>query len=283
MMQIVDALNEDGLLRYWGFSYGTVLGATVAAMFPDRMDKVVLDGVVNPHSYYSGIDLEAPQDTDKVSAGFFEGCAANPKLCPLASPNVTADSLSQQFNDFLQDLKYNPVTLDLINYRNVRDLYFSRLYSPSTWPVLAKLMSSLLSSNYTAALDTLQELMSPELFQSPPPQEALSGIQCGDSAQRAEKLADVQPLVDEYKKTSQVAGERLVAYGLMCLQWQFEAKERYTGDFNVSTKNPLLIASNKFDPVTPLASAQNVTATFEGSVLIQNSGYGVSPCVSGTR
>lgn len=71
MMQIVDALGEDGLLRYYGtlksalgmarviltcvgFSYGTALGATVAAMFPDRMDKVVLDGVLNIDQYYSG-------------------------------------------------------------------------------------------------------------------------------------------------------------------------------------------------------------------------------------
>lgn len=37
-----------------GFSYGTVLGATVASMFPDRMDKVILDGVMNPHEYYHG-------------------------------------------------------------------------------------------------------------------------------------------------------------------------------------------------------------------------------------
>ena len=54
LMQIVDALDEDGMLRYWGFSYGTALGETVAAMFPDRMDKVVLDGVLNPEQYWSG-------------------------------------------------------------------------------------------------------------------------------------------------------------------------------------------------------------------------------------
>ena len=73
MMQIVDALNEDGLLRYWGqsvsfqmkeitiltllvgFSYGTALGTAVAAMFPERMDKIVLDGVLNPTQYWSGL------------------------------------------------------------------------------------------------------------------------------------------------------------------------------------------------------------------------------------
>jgi len=51
-MRVVDVLEEDGLLHYWAPSYGTLLGATVAAMFPDKIDKMVLDGVVNPTLYY---------------------------------------------------------------------------------------------------------------------------------------------------------------------------------------------------------------------------------------
>lgn len=52
LISVVDALGEDGLLRFWGFSYGTTLGATVSAMFPERIDKMILDGVQNPHEYY---------------------------------------------------------------------------------------------------------------------------------------------------------------------------------------------------------------------------------------
>lgn len=36
--EIIDALDEDGMLRYHGLSYGTQLGATFASMFPDRVD-----------------------------------------------------------------------------------------------------------------------------------------------------------------------------------------------------------------------------------------------------
>ncbi|MBE3048829.1 hypothetical protein IMZ48_41295 [Candidatus Bathyarchaeota archaeon] len=45
------------MLTATGISYGSVLGATVANMFPDRMDKVVLDGVVNSDNYYHGFHM----------------------------------------------------------------------------------------------------------------------------------------------------------------------------------------------------------------------------------
>lgn len=37
-----------------GLSYGSTLGSTVAAMFPDRIDRLVIDSVQNVHEYYNG-------------------------------------------------------------------------------------------------------------------------------------------------------------------------------------------------------------------------------------
>lgn len=38
-------------------SYGSALGATTAAMFPDRVDRVVLDAVVNSELYNHGFTM----------------------------------------------------------------------------------------------------------------------------------------------------------------------------------------------------------------------------------
>ena len=44
----------DKKLTYLGFSYGTYLGATYAAMFPRKVRGLVLDGALDPRSTPTG-------------------------------------------------------------------------------------------------------------------------------------------------------------------------------------------------------------------------------------
>lgn len=43
MLEILDQTGWEKL-RYWGFSYGTMLGGMFAAMYPDRVERLVSDG-----------------------------------------------------------------------------------------------------------------------------------------------------------------------------------------------------------------------------------------------
>ena len=59
MLAIVDELHEQSKqkrgLQYLGFSYGTQLGNTFASMFPDRVEAMVLDGMVDSYDYSAGV------------------------------------------------------------------------------------------------------------------------------------------------------------------------------------------------------------------------------------
>lgn len=44
MLEILDKTGNSKL-RYWGFSYGTILGGVFAGLYPDRVERLVSDGV----------------------------------------------------------------------------------------------------------------------------------------------------------------------------------------------------------------------------------------------
>jgi pimeloyl-ACP methyl ester carboxylesterase len=44
MLEIMEKSGEESL-RYWGFSYGTVLGIVFASMFPNKVGRMVNDGI----------------------------------------------------------------------------------------------------------------------------------------------------------------------------------------------------------------------------------------------
>ncbi|MGY4922286.1 alpha/beta hydrolase [Streptomyces sp. 900105755] len=50
-MDVIRAALGERRISYLGYSYGTYLGEVYATMFPDRTDRVVLDGVADPDRY----------------------------------------------------------------------------------------------------------------------------------------------------------------------------------------------------------------------------------------
>ncbi|KIW48049.1 uncharacterized protein PV06_00678 [Exophiala oligosperma] len=278
MVQIIDALNEDGLLRYYGYSWGTLLGATFAAMYPERVDKMVLDGNVNVHEYYSGWEIQSPINMDDTYDAIFSGCVATPTVCPLAELYSTAKQMQSVVDDFLVALKYNPVPyissqgLQTATYGKVKTAIVLALYSPSNWPQLAQGFIEMLSWNFTGFFDVASSW-----YAGPDDgdDDLSAAITCGEQAFRADSVQDLKPLLDAITASSRFGG---LDFGtdnaFACSTWRQEAKEVYSGDFRVKTHFPVLFIGNTYDPVTPLASALNTSAGFEESVVLQHNGYG---------
>jgi pimeloyl-ACP methyl ester carboxylesterase len=102
--------TEDGqsvanpnLVNYWGLSYGTFIGETLAAMFPDRICSVILDGVVDPEDNVTGLGLHSLQFTDDAVSTFFVYChLAGPSACSYYTGTSAADIFERFEKTFTQ-------------------------------------------------------------------------------------------------------------------------------------------------------------------------------------
>ncbi|ETS86398.1 hypothetical protein PFICI_00226 [Pestalotiopsis fici W106-1] len=100
-------------LQYWGMSYGTLIGSTFAALHPDKVGRLILDGVVDPADHYAGAWLTQLLDSDKVVAKFSEYCfQAGPDKCPLYTEPSPA-AIEARFTSILLSLKTSPIPITL--------------------------------------------------------------------------------------------------------------------------------------------------------------------------
>ncbi|KAH7095369.1 proteinase [Paraphoma chrysanthemicola] len=277
MIQIVDALDEDGMLRYWGQSYGTYLGATVAAMFPERIDKLVIDGVIDPVEEYD----PAPAG-DLALNKYLEACIAtkNQTLCPLYRPNATAESLTNQIRDLVEEVKFEPIvmgsntTTDLVTYVDIKGAINNplRLMIAYATPLAGWLNAILTRDTTTYRLLRPRVVADPATLDST--LDAVQNIRCTDTTWRTDNIEEARDLVHRVSNSSSLYGDVYASSFLACSKWRMQAKGRYEGDFKTKTKNPILIIGSPYDLRTPLISAQKVNKLFDGSVLLQHNGYG---------
>ncbi|TKA74423.1 hypothetical protein B0A55_06219, partial [Friedmanniomyces simplex] len=120
-------------IQYWGFSYGTFLGNTFAAMFPDRVGRLVVDGVVDAYNYKKALWSDNLLDTEKDLQGLYYHCArAGYPACALANETgvTTAEGVKDRVLNITYSLYHNPLPVispspEVITYSDVKNIIFA--------------------------------------------------------------------------------------------------------------------------------------------------------------
>lgn len=101
------SVEEPSILNFWGFSYGTFIGQTFATLYPDRVGRLVLDGVVDGEDYTSGAGVTNVLGADEALSTFFLYChLAGPAQCPYYTGS-TARDIFLRFEETLLRLDTN--------------------------------------------------------------------------------------------------------------------------------------------------------------------------------
>lgn len=99
------ALLGQEKLDYIGFSYGTVIGAYYAELFPDTVGRLVLDGAVDPALNINELSAAQLEGMENSLYHWIEQCQEGNK-CPLSGD---LESGKQQMIEFFEDLAEEPL------------------------------------------------------------------------------------------------------------------------------------------------------------------------------
>ncbi|KAF2770050.1 hypothetical protein EJ03DRAFT_79212 [Teratosphaeria nubilosa] len=289
-----------------GLSYGTILGATLAAMQPHRVKRFLLDGVGDSEAYYAGDIFPDLSDTDGPVQKFFEYCAlAGENVCPLWNGESASDTearLQAIFDDFRANGSIPvPGSLQsglgptLVTLSDVKVFLHNLMFGPlNSFPSVAALLAPLTNRNGSGIAERKSAVYSPPLDFSnlPDAYDAMnpstakelydsqfSMIAAGDASLRLtrDEFKDKiwKPLHDNVNGTSKwmgayMAGEWMFQYNWPDIfGWRFGDQNPVRSDV---TANPILWASNSRDGMTSLSSAKSARERFKGSGLVISDG-----------
>jgi pimeloyl-ACP methyl ester carboxylesterase len=261
----------DRRLSYYGFSYGTFLGATYANLFPDHVRAMVLDSNLEPTAYVSPqikanggrfLTTELRERSDQSAArtlnAFLKLCGSDTSHCAFSAGSAAATRA--KYAALLQRLQGPPQSAK-VTYAETVSTVGRYLGTKAAWPSLAKLLQKLWMTG-NAKLVTV------------PPQQlaGLSAILCSESP--SPRAAAFPSLARFAFRRSGPLGLSKLWQTLPCASWPATAADLYAGPWDRRTANPVLVTNNTTDPNTPYRGAVAMARELARARLLTVDGYG---------
>ena len=293
-------------IQYWGMSYGTLLGATFAALHPDRIGRMVLDGVVDPADHYAGSWLTQLQDSNMIITKFCEYCfQAGPDKCPLYTGR-SAEDVESRFTAIMFSLRDSPLAVavtdgntvspEIITYGDAHLILLTGMYFPFSFAEgLFDLLLSVESRNVScpilrsmavrkqARLQPIDCGQDDSNFGSCIPY--ISGVGASQSISCMDMIGSTSLTrtgFQDYLETLRSQGRWIspswARNKLACVGYTVQPAWKPDLAFEKqeweNTSHPLLIIGNSHDTVTPVRNARRVSTLFPGSEVLQQDSEG---------
>ncbi|WP_446213336.1 alpha/beta hydrolase [Micromonospora sp. IBSANI012] len=245
-MDAVRAAVGDEKLTYLGYSYGTLLGATYAQLYPQRVRALVLDGAVDPQQKLLAGSESQAKGFERAFGNFTRWCAANAGRCPIA-PDARAAVTAA-----IEKAKVSPVrgaggreaTSGWVFYAVI-----SSLYTESGWEELGRAIDKLEGGDPADVFRLADAYAGREedghysnLF------DANLTINCADETEKPsrERIRQVQ---SQWRQKYPLFGPALAVGMLGCVEWPGQRDPYPTG--KAVGAPPILVVGTTGDPATP--------------------------------
>lgn len=278
-MDAIRAAVGDKKLTYLGFSYGTLLGATYAQLFPQNVRAMVLDGAVDPtQDYIEGSETQA-KGFERAFTNFTTWCKATPGDCPIGpdARGAVVDAMAKAETSPVKGADGRDATAGWIFLGVI-----SSLYTESGWKALAKAIDGLQTGNAKGILDLADQYA----YRKPDGSysnlfDANLAVNCADTDD-APSLAKIRQLQGQWRTKYPLFGAALAVGMMPCTFWPGK-RDPFPAGKAVGAP-PIVVVGTTGDPATPYENTAHLADMLgTGHVLTwQGEGhtaYPSTPCI----
>ena len=272
-LDLLRAALGDKKLNYLGFSYGTLLGATYADLYPEKTGHLVLDGAIDPATTSADVSVSQAVGFESALRAYLTKCLAGSE-CEFSG---SVDDAMTSIRGMLDRLDLSPLRASdgrELGSATMSIAVILPLYDEANWPYLDQLFASVKQGDATVAFqlaDSYYERDADGEYLSNST-EAFLAINCLDyssdpslDSMRAEetKLVEAAP----------VLGEQLAFGGVGCSAWPFPST-RDRVEIHATGSADILVVGTTNDPATPYKWAVSLADQLDNGHLVTYTGEG---------
>ncbi|AXG12379.1 alpha/beta hydrolase [Intrasporangium calvum] len=268
-MDVMRALVGSDRLNYVGVSYGTVLGALYADLFPERVGRFVLDSAVSPNQtdeQQLGHDI---QGFETSIDAFIEWCVDRDD-CALGTD---ADGARDRIADLLDEVERRPLEtsrgdIDSIGEGWLGFAIFMCLYSEQSWPILDKGLAEAFAGKGDVLLSYAMNIVGRSAsgdYDESSYLHAMIPVRCADwpRSDNASLAAAHRKALLEHPLWSRLAG----LLHDPCGAWPGEPRQPSGGTLGQGAA-PVLVIGNLRDPATPIGGTKQLAEDLASAILV---------------
>lgn len=254
-LDVLRAVMGEAKLNYLGYSYGTFLGTTYAALFPTKVGKMVLDGAIDPTVSNDDQSVVQLKGFDSAFNDYLKDCIGS-SGCPFTG---TVDAARAKVSAFLKGLETS--SLPTTDHNRVINIWGANaginmaLYSNSYWPILSQALTQAFKGDGTLLLrlaDYYNDRNADGSYASNET-EAFLSISCMDGASSA-SMAAMKKQNARMVAASSVFGRYWEWGALSCSAWKYKPVKPLAS-YSAKGSPTIVVVGTTGDPATPYQQA----------------------------
>lgn len=281
-MDLLRAILGDAKLNYLGKSYGTLIGAIYADLFPKRVGHLVLDGALDPTVSNTETNIDQARGFQIALGDYITDCLKH-QTCP---GGKTRAAVLDRISKLLADTDVTPLpsksgrvaTQSLVLLGIVSTLYDSE----GGWPSLTLALNQAYNGDSSGLLDLADYYVDRDAngHYSSNSNDIGYAVNCIDKDSRA-TVAQMESDSKVMAKTSPQFGAYL-AWGLAPCDFWPTPPNPYPAPIAAKGAGPILVVGTTHDPATPYRWAQGLAHQLSSGVLLTYEGEGHTAYMRGS-